>query len=109
MSARPEASDSDQSWTTSHTLPNDEENLPVEKEREKESEDANLVGWDGDNDNANPRNWSTSYKTWITFQLGMLALAASLGSSIIAPAEDAISKYTGVSKEVTVLSISLYM
>jgi multidrug resistance protein len=39
----------------------------------------------------------------------MLALAASLGSSIIAPAEEAIAAYTGVSVEVSVLSISLYV
>jgi MFS family permease len=67
-----------------------------------------LVEWD-ENDQANPRNWSNGYKSWITFQLGMLALAASLGSSIIAPAEEAISAYTGVGHEVTVLAISLYI
>jgi MFS family permease len=67
-----------------------------------------LVDWD-EGDQANPRNWSTGYKSWITFQLSMLALAASLGSSIIAPAQDAISAYTGVSHEVAVLSISLYV
>lgn len=84
----------------------------VEKEAQRpepsKEKDQFLVDWD-ENDQANPRNWSNGYKSWITFQLGMLALAASLGSSIIAPAEDAISKYTGVSHEVTVLSISLYI
>ncbi|KAK6607733.1 MFS multidrug transporter [Botrytis cinerea] len=49
-------------------------------------DDRILVGWDGDDDQGNPRNWSTLYKSWITFQLGMLALSASLGSSIISPA-----------------------
>ena len=67
-----------------------------------------LVDWT-ENDPDNPRNWSNGYKSWLTFQLGMLALAASLGSSIIAPAEDAISIYTGVSREVTVLCISFYI
>jgi hypothetical protein len=32
-----------------------------------------------------------------------------LGSSIIAPGENAISQYVEVSKEVTVLTVSLYM
>lgn len=68
-----------------------------------------LVDWDGDNDQGNPRNWSTLYKSWITFLLGMLALSASLGSSIISPAEDTIATYVGVGSEVSVLSISLYM
>ena len=67
-----------------------------------------LVGW-AENDPENPKNWNTSYKSWLTFQLGMLALAASLASSIIAPAEDAISSEFGISREAVVLSISLYI
>lgn len=67
-----------------------------------------LVKWDA-GEKTNPRNWSTGYKAFITFELGMLALSASLGSSIIAPAEPAISAYLGVTQEVTVLSISLYV
>ena len=67
-----------------------------------------LVEWDLD-DPENPRNWSNPYKYWITFQLGMLALAASIGSSITAPAGNAIATYTNISNEVSVLSISLYM
>lgn len=86
---------------------NDVENGSQHQEPSKEK-DHYLVDWD-ENDQANPRNWSNGYKSWITFQLGMLALAASLGSSIIAPAENAISAYTGVSHEVAVLSISLYV
>jgi hypothetical protein len=90
------------------TILRDEENpLPVKAEN-KEDPDLCLVDWD-DNELANPRNWATSYKCFVTFQLGMLALAASMGSSIVSSAEPAIQEYTGVSKEVTVLCISLYM
>ncbi|KAK8217587.1 hypothetical protein M8818_001345 [Zalaria obscura] len=60
-------------------------------------------------DQANPKNWSTAYRSWITFQLGMLALAASLGSSIISPAEQVIAAYVGISDEVAVLAISFYI
>ncbi|KAJ5648760.1 MFS general substrate transporter [Penicillium lividum] len=67
-----------------------------------------LVGWD-ENEPANPHNWSTTYKSWITFQLGMLAMAASLGSSIIAPAESTLEDHFGISHEVAVLCISLYI
>jgi hypothetical protein len=89
--------------------PQDEESAPESKrEQRSEHNDPNLVDWD-DGDKGNPRNWPTGYKCWITFQLGMLALAASLGSSIISPAEPAIATYVGVSREVTVLSISLYV
>jgi len=54
-------------------------------------------------------NWSSTYKAFITFILGMLALAASLGSSIISPAERQIAQYTGISGEAAVLVISLYI
>jgi hypothetical protein len=94
-------------WSKLPTPSNDEENaLPS---TEVEVKDPNLVDWDGPNDQLNPRNWSTLYKSWITFQLGMLALAASLGSSIIAPAEPDIAEYVGVSKEASVLVISLFV
>lgn len=78
------------------------------KPKDDERPDPFLVTWE-ENDPKNPYNWTLRHKAWITFQLGMLALAASLGSSIIAPAERAISEEFGVSQEVAVLSISLYV
>lgn len=97
-----------------HISHNDEESpshLSTEKDKETDETDekkAYLVDWEPD-DKANPRNWSTPYKSWITFQLGMLALAASLGSSIISPAEDAVMAYTHISSEVAVLPVSFYI
>lgn len=89
--------------------PGDEESAPESKETEQhQATDPNIVDWE-DGDEGNPRNWSTGYKCWCTFQLGMLAMAAAAGSSIIAPAEPAIAEYLGVGKEVTVLVISLYV
>lgn len=101
------------SSTSTHVTP---EEPPASQDPEKEDpqpaaskeKDPYLVDWEP-NDPENPRNFSTTRKVWITFILGMLALAASLGSSIIAPAEQAIIKYTHVSAEVSVLSISLYI
>jgi hypothetical protein len=101
------------SWSSLPTPSNDEENpavAPLSKATKEDAaaHDPNLVQW-AENDPDNPHNWSLAYKSWITFQLGMLALCASLGSSIISPAENAIAEYTGVSTEVTVLAISLYI
>ncbi|KAK5121658.1 hypothetical protein LTR85_004830 [Meristemomyces frigidus] len=70
--------------------------------------EAFLVRWD-ENESSNPRNWSTPYKGFLTFMLGMLALSASLGSSIIAPAEPAMAAELGISEEVAVLAVSLYV
>lgn len=67
-----------------------------------------MVKWDV-NDPLNPQNWPVSFKWWVTFQLGMLALAGSLGSSIITPADNIIAEYVGVSSEVAVLDVSLYL
>ncbi len=105
--------DPDAEPASPHALHHDEENpsqvsSEKEKEEKKDEKDSYLVDWEP-NDKANPRNWSTAYKSFITFQLGMLALAASLGSSIISPAEDAIMAYTHISSEVAVLPISLYI
>ncbi|KAG2168240.1 hypothetical protein VTO58DRAFT_100958 [Aureobasidium pullulans] len=88
------------------TLPLDEEAAQVLKE--EKSGDPFLVGWEP-GEKANPMNWSSTYKSFITFVLGMLALAASLGSSIISPAEREIAEYTGISNEVAVLLISMYI
>lgn len=68
-----------------------------------------LVQWDGDDDPENPQNWSTGFKAWVTLQLGLLAFGASLASSIIAPANKTIADYVGVSEELVVLNVSLYI
>lgn len=80
---------------------------PVEKS-EATLDPEYMVKWDY-NDPLNPQNWPVSFKWWVTFQLGMLALAGSLGSSIITPADNIIAKYVGVSSEVAVLDVSLYL
>ncbi|THV67096.1 MFS general substrate transporter [Aureobasidium pullulans] len=92
---------------------NHDQSLPLDEEaaqvlKEEKSGDPFLVGWEP-GEKANPMNWSSTYKSFITFVLGMLALAASLGSSIISPAEREIAEYTGISNEVAVLLISMYI
>ncbi|OJJ51658.1 hypothetical protein ASPZODRAFT_138735 [Penicilliopsis zonata CBS 506.65] len=67
-----------------------------------------LVKWE-DGEAQNPLNWSIQYKAWVTFQLGMLALAGSLGSSIMTPTDSIVAEYVGVSSEVAVLDVSMYL
>lgn len=80
----------------------------LESDGDQQAHDLYLVDWD-EGEAANPRNWSTFRKSWITFQLGMLALAAAAGSSIISPAQMVISRELGISEEVAVLALSLYI
>ena len=68
-----------------------------------------LVSWMDENDKDNPRNWRPLYKCWLTFLLGMLALSASLGSSIIAPAKEDVGRYLGTGEQQTVFVVSLYV
>ncbi|KAK6436200.1 hypothetical protein LTR95_007611 [Oleoguttula sp. CCFEE 5521] len=84
----------------------DVESRPNHHDHNKES--TFKVTWD-EHDPLNPKNFSLRYKIWITTQLGLLAISASMGSSIIAPAEPAIAAEFNVGTEVTVLVVSLYV
>lgn len=86
---------------------NVEAQLPTSKEP-KNALDSFKVQFDVD-DPENPKNFSSTYKIWLVFQMSMLALLGALGSSIIAPAEAAIAKYTNVSNEVTALAVALFV
>jgi len=81
---------------------------PPPQQPPSEKQDRIKVEWD-ENDPDNPFNWKFSYKCFITFQLGILALAPSMGSSIISPASKVIASDFHVSEEVTVLNVSLFV
>ena len=102
-------------YSTSQDVEADAASLPPElppskKKTTEDIEKAEIqVHWDGDDDPKNPQNWSTFFKSWVTLQLGMLAFGASLASSITAPADRTIAEYIGVSENVVVLNVSLYV
>ncbi|KAK4506249.1 hypothetical protein PRZ48_004214 [Zasmidium cellare] len=104
----PESSPGGDDARTVHEEP-DDSHLPkdLRKTITRGHEDF-LVKFD-ENDPTNPMTFSTVKKAWITLQLGFTALTASLASSIIAPAEGAISSRFHIGSEVTVLVISLYV
>ena len=87
--------------------PTPEEEKPRESSSSEEPERI-IVTFD-DTTCQDPKKWSLGKRIWVTCQLCLLAFAASLGSSITAPAQDKIAEVMGVSREVTVLSISLYV
>ncbi|EGX92870.1 bicyclomycin resistance protein, putative [Cordyceps militaris CM01] len=60
-------------------------------------------------DPENPHNFSSAKKVSILIQMSLLALVGSLGTSIIAPAEPVIARYTNTSTEVATLVLSLYV
>lgn len=62
-----------------------------------------------DDDPKNPKNYSSSHKAFLVIQMAMLALAGSLGSSIISPAATSIAEYTHTICEVTPLIVALFV
>lgn len=91
-----------------------------------ERDEAFLIKFE-ENESLNPRNWSTRHKAFITLQLGLLAyvvplsisrclhththgsLTGSIGSSLISPAAPIIAEEFGISQEVVVLTVALYV
>ncbi|KAJ5994556.1 major facilitator superfamily domain-containing protein [Penicillium sp. IBT 35674x] len=78
------------------------------KETKPEGIEAFKVDFELD-DVANPKNFSTLYKIWLVLQMSMLAMTGALGSSIISPGSTQIAEYTGVSTEVTSLTVALFV
>ncbi|KAF2167553.1 hypothetical protein M409DRAFT_54148 [Zasmidium cellare ATCC 36951] len=105
-----EAGEHDHDQTTRPDDKESDEGLPEthNQHASKEQDPAYLVDFE-DNDPENPMNWSPYCKAFITVQLGFMALCASLASSIISPAETVIAAKFGVSQEVTVLTVSLFV
>lgn len=60
-------------------------------------------------DPEDPYNFSPGRKMAVLIQMSFLGLVGALGTSIMAPAETAIAKYTDTSTEVTTLVLSLYV
>lgn len=94
-----------QTDTLSSISQNDQ--LPTDESRTAEKDDW-IVKFDN-NDRQNPKNFKTSYKVFLTFQMSMLALSGSLGSSIVSPAQSAIESQLDVGPEVAALTLSLFV
>jgi hypothetical protein len=68
-----------------------------------------LIDWDGPHDIENPQNWSTKRKCWISTITALMAFVVSLGSSTFSAATTVTAKEFGVSDEVMVLAVTLYV
>lgn len=61
------------------------------------------------NDPRNPKSFHPLYKAWLVFLMGLLAMTGALGSSIISPGSAQIADYTHVKREVTSLTVALFI
>lgn len=67
---------------------------------DKEKKDPNLVTWDGPDDPANPKNWSTKRKWAATLVVSSFTFISPVVSSMVAPSLDAMSADLGVKDQV---------
>lgn len=82
----------------------------VGQNAQQPDEDANnIVEWDGEDDPENPQNWSTKYKTWVFMVLACMTFVVSFGSSVWSTATTVTAEEFGVSEELMILGVTLYV
>ncbi|KAI9700577.1 MAG: hypothetical protein M1820_006731 [Bogoriella megaspora] len=75
-----------------------------------EPDDENIVWWDGDDDPANPMNWSTKRKWNNIFILSGITLVTPLASSIFAPAvPQVMADFHNSSTTLATFVVSVYL
>ncbi|KAK0612422.1 major facilitator superfamily domain-containing protein [Bombardia bombarda] len=67
------------------------------------------AGWDGPGDPENPRNFSTLKKMGISIVVSILVWVATFDSSVLSPASRSLVSEFGISREVSILSTSLFV
>lgn len=60
-------------------------------------------------DKENPLNWSKAYKWYITFALGLVCLVVAFGSAVVTGDMAGPMEYFGVSEEVMILTVTLFV
>lgn len=81
----------------------------IERAEVGSAADENLVDWYGPSDPANPMNWSTPKKFFVTSQICLLTVSIYSGSSIYAPAIESVAQTFGVSIVAAVLGLTLFV
>lgn len=89
------------------------ETLPVTtpthiSETAEKGSDYELVDWRKD-DKANPRNWSTPKKFFVTFEICLLTTSVYIGSAIYTAGVQGVMADFGVSQVVAVLGLTLFV
>lgn len=77
--------------------------------RQKVSSKRQYVDWVDEADPDNPKNWTFSYKCFVSFLVCVMTVFVYLGSSIVVPGIPEFSKEFRISPTVASLSISLFV
>jgi MFS transporter, DHA1 family, multidrug resistance protein len=68
-----------------------------------------IVGWDGEDDPQNPMNFPRSKKWIMTMSLAAITFCVSFSSSVFSTAASVTAEEFGISLEVMILGVSLYV
>ncbi|KAL7424095.1 hypothetical protein Q5752_001680 [Cryptotrichosporon argae] len=71
--------------------------------------DGDVVTWDSADDPTNPQNWARRRKIRVTLLYGINTMCATFASSIFSAASTFVAKAFGISSEVSILGLSLYL
>ena len=74
-----------------------------------DSQNSNIVDWDGDNDPENPLNFGLYRKIWMSAMASFMTFGVSFASSVFSADTIVTAKEFDVSEEVMVLGVSLYV
>lgn len=75
----------------------------------RDEDGSKLVTWDGPNDPQKPMNWSMTKKWLIVISTGLMTFCVSFASSVFSTTTFATAAKFGVSTEVMILGLSLYV
>ncbi|KAG5652152.1 hypothetical protein H0H81_006136 [Sphagnurus paluster] len=75
----------------------------------EETLDSNQASWDGPDDPANPQNWSTRYKWFITLMCAVMTVNVTFASSAPATTASSVAKQFNVPDEVTYLITTVFL
>ncbi|CAK5264110.1 unnamed protein product [Mycena citricolor] len=71
--------------------------------------DPYLVGWYGDSDPENPRNWSFGKRAFVAFEISFLTFSIYIGSAVYTPSIPGLMAEFGVSLTMATLGLTLYV
>ncbi|KAJ7151055.1 major facilitator superfamily domain-containing protein [Mycena filopes] len=71
--------------------------------------DLYLVGWDGDSDPENPRNWSFRKRAFVAFEISFLTFSIYIGSAIYTSSIPGLMTEFNVSLTTATLGLTLYV
>jgi MFS transporter, DHA1 family, multidrug resistance protein len=85
---------------------NDEKATSIKLE---DSSDPNIVGWYGDDDPDNPKNWSPAKSAFAAFSISLMTFTVYIGSAIYTPSIPGIITEFNVSLPYATLGLTLYV